>query len=72
MGHILFICCRGAFTRSVAFTFMAMKVEIHYLFFSIRLVGGGVQLGPLSTAATDWPLVPAPDNYDDGEFMALP
>jgi hypothetical protein len=24
-----------------------------------RLVGGGVQLGPLGTAATDWRIVPA-------------
>jgi hypothetical protein len=29
-----------------------------------RLVGGGVQLGPLGTAATDWPIVPAPSDYD--------
>jgi hypothetical protein len=26
--------------------------------FQIRLVGGGVQLGPLGTAATYWPIVP--------------
>jgi hypothetical protein len=31
-------------------------------------VVGGVQLGPLGTAATDWPIVPAPRDYDDGEF----
>jgi hypothetical protein len=37
-------------------------------FFLIRLLGGGVQLGPLGTAATDWPIVPAPGDYDDGEF----
>jgi hypothetical protein len=30
------------------------------LFFLIRLVGGGVQLGPLGTAATDWPSVAFP------------
>jgi hypothetical protein len=28
--------------------------------------GGGVQLGPLSTAATDRPIVPAPGDCDDG------
>jgi hypothetical protein len=27
-------------------------------FFFFCLVGGGVQLGPLGTAATDWPIVP--------------
>jgi hypothetical protein len=39
-----------------------------YTAVTIRLVGGGVQLGPLGTAATDWPIVPAPGFYDDGEF----
>jgi hypothetical protein len=39
-----------------------------FFFFFNRIVGGGVQLGPLGTAATDWPIVPAPGDYDDGEF----
>jgi hypothetical protein len=30
-------------------------------------VGGGAQLGPLDTAATHKPTVPAPGDYDDGE-----
>jgi hypothetical protein len=34
----------------------------------MRIVGGGVQLGPFGTAATEWPSVPAPGDYDDGEF----
>jgi hypothetical protein len=34
-------------------------------------VGGGVQLGSLGTAATDWPIVPAPGDYDDGEFGGM-
>jgi hypothetical protein len=29
-------------------------------------VVGGVQFGPLGTAATSWPIVPTPDDYDDG------
>jgi hypothetical protein len=37
----------------------------------IRIVGGGVQLGPLGTAVTDWPIVLAPCNYDDGEFRGM-
>jgi hypothetical protein len=36
-----------------------------------RLVGGGVQLGPLGTTATDWPIVLAPSDYDDGEFGGM-
>jgi hypothetical protein len=39
-----------------------------FLFFLIRLVGEEVQLGPLGTAAPDWPIVHAPGDYDDGEF----
>jgi hypothetical protein len=34
-------------------------------------VGGGVQLGPLGTAATNRPIVPAPGDYDDGEIDGM-
>jgi hypothetical protein len=34
-------------------------------------VGGGVQLGPLGTAAIDRPIVLAPGDYDDGEFGGM-
>jgi hypothetical protein len=34
----------------------------------IDTVGGGVQLGPLGTAATNRPTVLAPGDYDDGEI----
>jgi hypothetical protein len=34
-------------------------------------VGGGVQLGPFGTAATYRPIVPAPDDYDDGEIGGM-
>jgi hypothetical protein len=40
-----------------------------YLFNCI--VGGGVQLGPLDTAATNRPIVPAPGDYDDGEIGGM-
>jgi hypothetical protein len=36
--------------------------------FLIGIVRGGVQLGPLGTAATNRPIVPAPGDYDDGEI----
>jgi hypothetical protein len=38
------------------------------IFFLIHLVQGGAQMGPLGTVTTDWPIVPAPGDYDDGEF----
>jgi hypothetical protein len=34
-------------------------------------VGGGVQLVPLGTAVTHRPIVPAPDDYDDGEIGGM-
>jgi hypothetical protein len=34
-------------------------------------VGGGVQLGPLGTAATNRPIVPAPVDYDEGEIGGM-
>jgi hypothetical protein len=40
-------------------------------FLLILTVGDVVQLGPLGTAATDWPIVPAPGDYDDGEFVGM-
>jgi hypothetical protein len=40
-------------------------------FFLIGIVGGGVQLGPPSTSATNWPPVPAPGDYEDGEFILV-
>jgi hypothetical protein len=32
------------------------------------MVGNGVQLGPLGTAAINRPIVSAPGDYDDGEI----
>jgi hypothetical protein len=34
-------------------------------------VGGGVQLGPLGTAANIRPILPAPGDYDDGEIGGM-
>jgi hypothetical protein len=36
--------------------------------FLIGIVGGGVQFGPLGTVATNWPIVPTPGDYNDGEI----
>jgi hypothetical protein len=40
-------------------------------FLLIRIVGGGIQLGPLGTSATNWPIIPAPGEYEDGEFDGM-
>jgi hypothetical protein len=33
--------------------------------------GGGVQLGPLGTTASNRPIVPAPGDYEDGEIGGM-
>jgi hypothetical protein len=35
------------------------------------IVGGGVQLDPLGTSTTNWPIVPAPGDYEEGEFCGM-
>jgi hypothetical protein len=37
----------------------------------VCIVGGGVQLGPLGTTATNRPIVPAPGDYDYGEIGGM-
>jgi hypothetical protein len=34
-------------------------------------VGEGVQLGAFGTSATSWPIVPAPGDYEGGEFGGM-
>jgi hypothetical protein len=41
------------------------------VFFLIGILGGGVQLGPLGTAATNRPIVAALGDYDDGEIGGM-
>jgi hypothetical protein len=48
----------------------AATVGNQRLIFLIGIVGGGVQLGPLDTAATNRPIVPAPGDYD-GEISGM-
>jgi hypothetical protein len=40
-------------------------------FFLIGIVESGVQLGPLGTAVTNRPIVPAPGDYDDEEIGGM-
>jgi hypothetical protein len=39
--------------------------------FLIGIMGGGIQLGPRCTAATNRPIMPAPGDYDDGEIGGI-
>jgi hypothetical protein len=49
------------------------ETDLHaHLFFLIRIGGrGGVQMRPLGTSATEWSIVPAPGDSDDGEFGGM-
>jgi hypothetical protein len=40
----------------------------HHVHRAFGIVGGGVQLGPIGTAATNMPIVPALVDYDDIEI----
>jgi hypothetical protein len=57
--------------------FVWFSINLPFLFrtlrpkFLIGIVGGGVQLGLLGTAATKRPIVPAPGDYDDGEIGGM-
>jgi hypothetical protein len=46
------------------------RFRYSFLLFLIGVVGGGggVQLGPLGTATTNRPIVPALGDYNDGEI----
>jgi hypothetical protein len=45
--------------------------RIYFLFFRNSSSGGGVHLGPLGTSATNWPIVPAPGDYENGVFGGM-
>jgi hypothetical protein len=51
--------------------FNHLNVNIKNCIFLIRVVRVGVQLDPLGTAATNWPIVLAPGDYEDGEFGGM-
>jgi hypothetical protein len=36
-----------------------------------RRSGGGVQLGPLGTSPTNWPIIHGQGDYEDGEFGGM-
>jgi hypothetical protein len=44
---------------------------IQVFFFYIRIVDGGVQAGSTRQAGHKWSSVPAPGDYDDGEFGGM-
>jgi hypothetical protein len=48
-----------------------VRLEEFNSLFLIGIVGGEVQLGPLGTAATNRPIVPAPGDYDYGEIGGM-
>jgi hypothetical protein len=43
-------------------------MNVLFIFFLVRTVGSGVQLGPLDMSATNSPIIPASGDYEDGEL----
>jgi hypothetical protein len=52
-------------------TIISLKVLKNPGLKKIGIEGGGVQLGPLGTAATNRPFLPALGDYDDGEIGGM-
>jgi hypothetical protein len=42
-----------------------------YIYYLIGILGGGFQLGPLATAATNRLILPVPGDYDNGEIGGM-
>jgi hypothetical protein len=42
------------------------RIELRFLF-----AQWGVELGPVGTSATEWPIVPAPGDCGDGQFGGI-
>jgi hypothetical protein len=61
---------RGVGSRNSVMRSFGIKQSLRFslLCFFNWYSGGGVQLGPLHTAATNRPTVPAPGDYNDGEI----
>jgi hypothetical protein len=79
-------CYRNSFTFSTTYSHLIMETvpingyrpiyQFCILIIKLNLnwyTGGGVgvQLGPIGNAATNRPIVPAPDDYDDGEIGGM-
>jgi hypothetical protein len=47
------------------------KSNIRQISYSRYSKSSGVQMGPLGMSATEWHIVPAPGEYDDGEFGGM-
>jgi hypothetical protein len=50
---------------------MCCAIKVEEKIITIGIVGSGVKLNPLGTTATNRPIVPAQDNYDDGEIGGM-
>jgi hypothetical protein len=67
------VCCNICSTSTAPIRPPLYEIVLFnfFNFFLIWIVGGGVQVGPLGTAATNKPTVPTLGDYDDGEFSGI-
>jgi hypothetical protein len=59
------------FAANVLLTFSRCSNIIFSVFFKFAWWGVESILGPPGTSATEWPIVPAPGDCDDGEFGGM-
>jgi hypothetical protein len=71
----LYVCMYCIVLYCIVCMYLNVKYEnaitSKYINILIGIVGGGVKLGPLDTAATNRPIMPASGDYDDGEISGM-
>jgi hypothetical protein len=67
----LFIYCAQYYYMAVNTTNLVTKLTLIYVIFFFNLHSGGWNQGPLDTAATEWPIVSAPGDSDNGEIGGI-
>jgi hypothetical protein len=50
---------------------MADVMTLSLIFFNLHSGGVESKLGPLSTSAAHWPIVPSPGDWEDGDFGGM-
>jgi hypothetical protein len=61
----------GNYPAQTSSTVRMIQLAANIQFFNWYSMGNDVQLGPLGTAATNRPIVPAPGDYDDGDIGGM-
>jgi hypothetical protein len=61
----------ACYCQTYRLTQLSMTAFIYIFFLNSHSWGVESKLVPLGTSATEWPILPAPCDYDDGEFVEI-